>query len=45
VYVHLCAAKSLLAYAANGLESAGALHIEGFPASIEEVSRWLEGRL
>lgn len=45
VYVHLCAAKSLLAYAANGLESAGALRIEGFPASVEEVSRWLEGRL
>ncbi len=45
VYVHLCAAKSLLAYAAGGLESAGSLRIEGFPASVEEVSRWLEGRL
>lgn len=45
VYVHLCAAKSLLAYAASGLESAGTLRIEGFPASVEEVSRWLEGRL
>ncbi len=43
VYVHLCAAKSLLAYAASNLGNARTLRIEGFPSSIEEVSRWLEG--
>lgn len=43
VYIHLCAAKSLLAYAASNLGNAGTLRVEGFPSSIEEVSRWLEG--
>jgi predicted deacylase len=43
VYVHLCAAKSLLAYAASNLGNAGTLRVEGFPSSIEEVRRWLEG--
>ncbi|GAB6276755.1 MAG: succinylglutamate desuccinylase/aspartoacylase family protein [Rectinema sp.] len=45
VYVHLCAAKALIANAADLLQDAGALRIEGFPSSVEEVGRWLEGTL
>ncbi len=43
VYVHLRAAKALLENASAMSEAKDALVIEGFPSSVEEVSRWLEG--
>jgi len=43
VYVHLRAAKALLENASAMSGADDALVIEGFPSSIEEVGRWLEG--
>ncbi len=44
VYVHLRAAKALLENASALSGAPDALVIDGFPTSIEEVSRWLEGK-
>ena len=43
VYVHLRAAKALLQNASAMFGAEDALVVEGFPSSVEEVSRWLEG--